>query len=208
MCRFDFYGLTVKLFKDQLEDIVEANQYLLFLRNELSEEERWYEGFLADVSKNKGDEHIRSLQNLFWSEKELPMLTFFAHNGCADALGDKHFIPYFDRFLCHINTPYFNKFMAEILNESHNYLGRIKAWVYARKDLLLSEEENETQRVFRRLFRIKSRLFNKNKLTEESRDRLTPGLVRIFDSLRIGRVDVPSRRKRIADLVIGNLRNN
>lgn len=118
-------------------------------------------------------------------------------------LGDKHFIAYFDRFLCHANTPYFLRFIAEILDESNNYISRIKAWAYARKDLLLAEEENEIQRVFRRIHGIQGRLFHGHRLTDTARSKLPTPLVKIFDSFRS--TSSKNVRKRVASSVVESL---
>lgn len=72
--------MNVELFVYQLKEVIEINPYLSWLQDELREIEDWFARFIAQVSNDKGYDYIRDLQNSFWSETELPMITFLVQN--------------------------------------------------------------------------------------------------------------------------------
>lgn len=129
------------------------------LKQQILPLEHWYDEQL-DVARKKRvpDLFLKKADKDFWSRSDLPVAKLFILNPATHKMNPREFIVYIDRFLCHAESEYFDLIAGGIKSEKSVYLPRWKAWIYARKQLLFEDNENETQKVFGKIFGIQGRI--------------------------------------------------
>ncbi len=153
---FNTFG---SIFDKRVESLLAQQPVFHNLKRQIFPLEEWYDEQLNVARQKKApDLFLKKADKDFWLRNDLPVAKLFILNPATHKMDPREFIVYIDRFLCHAESEYFDLIAGGIKSEKSVYLPRWKAWIYARKQLLFEDNENETQKVFAKIFGIQGRI--------------------------------------------------
>lgn len=153
---FNTFG---SIFDNRVKPLLEQQPVFHNLKQKILPLEDWYDEQLNVAHQKKAPElFLKRADKDFWLRSDLPVAKLFISNPTTYKMDPREFIVYIDRFLCHAESEYFDLIAGGIKSEKSGYLPRWKAWIHARKQLLFEDNENETQKVFGKIFGIQGRI--------------------------------------------------
>lgn len=178
---FNTFG---SIFHNRVKKFLKQQPTFLRLKEQILPLEDWYDEQMRIAAEKKVPEKLfRKADKDFWSDAKLPVAKLFISNRSTYEMDPREFVCYLDRFLCHRGNEYFHLIAGGIKSEKSGYIPRWKAWLYARRELFLTNDVSEAERVFAEIFGINGRVMENEELTQEASSKLPLMLAETFQNI-------------------------